>query len=154
MAEVVENSLRYLPSDDIRAMISYLRSAKPQPDAPPQVKPALAVPHSGDAGERLFVQSCAGCHLPNGEGRQSAWAALRGSHTVADAAGTNLLQVLLHGSEIRTSEGAMFMPGFAPGYTDTELAALANYTAGQFGLRSVDVTPAEVAKRRDPPPPS
>ena len=93
MAEVIENSLHYLSPDDLKAMIAYLRRMKPQPDEAPPAKPALA---KSDLGERLFVQSCIGCHLPNGEGRQSPWAALGGSHTASDPGGTNLMQVLLH----------------------------------------------------------
>ena len=101
-------------------------------------------------GPRLFVQACAGCHLPSGAGRQSAWAALQGSHTAADPAGTNLLQVLAAGTQIQTSQGLMFMHPFTGAYTDVELAALANYTISQFGLRQGTITPDQIQKQRGP----
>jgi mono/diheme cytochrome c family protein len=40
------------------------------------------------------------------------------------------------------------MPGFGDGYTDTELAAVANYTVEHFGQRAGHATPGQVAKAR------
>jgi mono/diheme cytochrome c family protein len=150
MAEAVEYSLRYLTPEDIHAMVTYLRGVPAQPDGPPAAQAGSPVAASDPLGPRLFAQACAGCHLPNGEGRQSPWAALRGSHSAADPAGTNLLQVLTHGTEIETSQGLMFMHAFTGGYTDAELAALANYTSGQFGFRKGGVTPEQVREQRGP----
>ena len=102
-------------------------------------------------GQRLFAQACAGCHLPDGSGRQSAWAALAGSHSTADPDATNLVQVLTKGSEIHTSQGLMFMHPFTGAYTDEELAALGNYVQGQYGGRHGTITPQQIAKQRDVP---
>ena len=152
MAEVVENSLSYLSPDDIRAVIHYLRAVPAQPDGPPVVGTGSPAATADTLGPRLFAQACAGCHLPSGDGRQSVWAALRGSHTTGDPAGTNLLQVLTQGTQIRTHEGLMFMHKFTSAYTDEELAALANYTSDQFGLRQGSVTPEQIRRLRDPAP--
>jgi mono/diheme cytochrome c family protein len=149
MAEAIENSLRYLTQDDIRAMVAYLRDVAPQPDGPPAVQADAPVPTVDPLGEHLFAQACQGCHLPNGEGRQSPWAALRGSHTAGDPAGTNLVQVLTHGTQIRTSQGVMFMHPFTGAYTDEELAALANYTTAQFGHRHSTVTLEQIHQQRE-----
>ena len=150
MAEAVENSLRYLKPDDIRAMVTYLRGIPPQPDGPPAVQAASSATPTDALGQRLFVQACAGCHLPSGDGRQSPWAALRGSHTAGDPASTNLVQVLTHGTQIETSQGIMFMPAFTRAYTDAELAALANYTSNQFGFHQGSITLAEIRRQRGP----
>jgi mono/diheme cytochrome c family protein len=48
-------------------------------------------------GKRLFEANCTGCHLWNGEGRQTSYAALEGSRAVSDPKGTNLVQALLVG---------------------------------------------------------
>jgi len=148
MAEVVAESLRYLKPEDIHAMVVYLRGVPAQPDGPPAVQAGSPVAPADTLGPRLFVQACAGCHLPDGDGRQSPWAALRGSHTAGDPSGTNLVQVLTQGTEIGTSEGLMFMHPFTGGYNDEELAALANYTIGQFGFRAGSVTPRQIGKQR------
>jgi mono/diheme cytochrome c family protein len=74
MAEAVENSLRFLEPSDIKAMVVYLRSIPAQSDGalPPPSPPGAA----NALGARIFAEACAGCHLPNGTGRQSPWAAL------------------------------------------------------------------------------
>lgn len=152
MAEAVEFSLRYLKPEDIRAIVVYLRSIPAQPDGPPAVDAGSPAAATDPLGARLFVQACAGCHLPSGDGRQSPWAALRGSHTAGDPVGTNLMQVLTEGTEIETNEGLMFMHSFAGAYTDAELAALGNYTTGQFGFRQGRIMPDQIRKLRALPP--
>jgi cytochrome c553 len=147
MAEVVENSLRYLTSEDIKAMVAYLRSIPAQPAA--GARSARRVAESGALrGRLLFVQACAGCHLLNGEGRQSPWAALRGDHSARDAAGTNVLQVLAHGTQLETNQGLMFMRPYVAGYSDDELAAIGNFVIVQFGLRQGTITPEQVRAER------
>jgi mono/diheme cytochrome c family protein len=152
MAEVVEYSLRYLKPEDIHAIATYLRGVPAQPDGPPATQSGSPQPAPDPLGARLFVQACAGCHLPNGDGRQSPWAALRGSHTAGDPSGTNLVQVLTQGTQVETSQGLMFMHPFTGAYSDVELSALANYTIGQFGFRQGKVTPEQIGKRRGPAP--
>jgi len=148
MAEVVEYSLRYLTPDDVSALVTYLRAIPPIADGPPTVAAGSPLPSAGTFGQRLFVQACAGCHLPDGDGRQSAWAALRGSHTTADPAATNLVEVLMEGTQIQTSQGLMFMHSFKRAYNDEELAALANYVTSQFGYRTGKITPAQIHQAR------
>jgi mono/diheme cytochrome c family protein len=161
MAEVIEYSLRYLTPDDIKAIVTYLRTVPAQGEGPPAVTgPATAVASTDPMGAHLYNQACAGCHLPDGTGRQSPWAALAGSHTASDPAGTNLVQVLAHGTQIETTQGQMFMHSFTGGYSSDELAAIANYLIGQTGGRQGQVTAQQIEAARggdahkptDPPP--
>ena len=162
MAEAIENSLRFLTPDDIHAMVAYLKSIPAQPDGPPAVAPKAAPPAPNLAGAHLFVQACTGCHLPDGAGRQSPWAALAGAHSTGDVTGTNMVQILAHGSQMQTAEGQVFMHSFTGGYTDVELAAIANYAIGQFGGRQGRVMPQQIKaargaddhKETEPPPKS
>ncbi len=152
MAEAVEYSLSGLRQDDIAAIVTFLRGVPAQGDGPlPPLKTSVPLAPADPLGERLFAQACAGCHLPNGSGRQSPWAALAGSHSTSDPAATNLIQVLAKGSEIHTSQGLMFMHAFTGAYTDEELAALGNYVQGQFGGRTGTITPQQIAKQREAP---
>jgi mono/diheme cytochrome c family protein len=146
MAEAVENSLRFLEPADIKAMIVYLRSIPAQPAG--ALPPPSPQRETDTLGARIFAQACAGCHLPNGGGRQSRWAALAGDQTASDPAGTNLVQVLVGGTQIETAQGLMFMHGFTAGYTDPELAAVANYVIGQFGGRQGNVTAEQIRATR------
>ena len=146
MAEVVENSTRYLTADDLQAMVIYLRGLPVQSGG---YKLAAAAPLTSidTRGRLLFVQACTGCHLLDGEGRQSAWAALRGDHSASESSGTNVVQVLTQGTQIDTGQGPMFMHSFIGGYSDDELAAIGNFVIGQFGLRQGTITPEQFRAR-------
>jgi mono/diheme cytochrome c family protein len=166
MAEAVEYSLRHLTPEDIRAMVAYLRTVPPQAGdegiAVASDTAALSTSSSltpggegaggGAAADSLglavFESACASCHAYNGEGLQHPHAALAGSQSVNDPAGTNLLQVLIHGSHLKTNEGDVFMPSFGSAYSDVELAAVANYAIGHFGGKQARLTPADVAAAR------
>jgi mono/diheme cytochrome c family protein len=163
MGEAVENSLRYLTQQDIRAMVAYLRTIPPQQaqsdsqvDAqPPALKQSTAyAPGAGDEKSpslrlQVFQGACASCHGWNGDGLQHPQAALRGSRTVSDPHGTNLLQVVLHGARLNApGEGEAFMPAFGQAYTDTEIAAVSNYVLAHFGGKKAALTAADVATAR------
>ena len=148
MGEAVGYSLRYMTPSDISAMVTYLRTIPAQPDGPDAMPATITPIATGALGERIFVQACAGCHLPNGTGRQSAWAALGGSHSTGDVMGNNIVEVLANGTQIQTSRGLMFMHRFTEAYTDQELAAVANYVIGDMGGREGKVTAQQILAAR------
>ena len=49
---------------------------------------------------------------------------------------------------MRVAATDVYMPAFADGYSDTEIASLANYVIGQFGNKAGNVTPEKVAEAR------
>jgi mono/diheme cytochrome c family protein len=151
MAEAVGLSLRYLQPSDIHAIVAYLREVSPQPDGPPAVFEASPINSTdGGVGAKFFAQACEGCHLRNGEGRQSPWASLLGSHSAGDSTGKNMLQVLISGTQLDTSTGRVLMHPFsATAYSDVELAAVANYVANQFAGRPANVTAEQVRHQRE-----
>jgi mono/diheme cytochrome c family protein len=162
MAEAIDLSLRHLTEQDIRAMAVYLKTIPPQPTAAAakvdQDAPAMAAsqnyaPAAQEETERslgltLFESACASCHAWNGEGQQSPYASLKGSQTVNDPDGTNLVQVILKGSHMTTPQGSAFMPAFGSAYSDVEIAALSNYVLGHFGGKKGTVTAEGVAAVR------
>ncbi len=145
MAEAVGYSLRYLTDADALALAHYLKAVPairtPEPPA------ALHVAED-ELGARIYEGACASCHRLNGTGAQSPAAALAGASTATDPRATNLLQVVLHGGRLTTQSGELAMPAFVHGYTDAELAAVANYTVAHFGQHQGQVTPQTVAKLR------
>lgn len=157
MAEVVNNSLRFLTSADLRAMANYLKTVAPLSDthAPPiAVKPLTVSPSSdGDGGDRLgqkmYAQACAACHRWDGTGAQTSHADLLGTRAVNDVEPTNLLQVVLQGSHLDTVYGRIAMPGFAHAYSDTEIAAVANYVRRRFGARASELKAQDVQTLRE-----
>ncbi len=164
MGLVLNNSLRYLTRDDIRAMVAYLRTAPPIHDTadralahkgpsttPPEARtrnPHGPAGNDEDLGLRVFEGACASCHDWDGSGVQSPYADLIGNRTVNDPTGVNLTQVILHGASLQSRQGDMFMPTFGTGYSDAEIAAVVNYVTGRFGASASMVTPEQVAKRR------
>jgi mono/diheme cytochrome c family protein len=145
MAEAVSYSLRYLTPDDAEALAHYVKSIPairtPSPPAPAHVA-------ENELGARIFEGACASCHRLDGTGAQSAYAALAGDQTAADPEATNLLEIVVNGSRLETQDGALIMPGFGQGYTDTELAAVANYTIEHFGQRKGHASAPMAAKLR------
>jgi mono/diheme cytochrome c family protein len=154
MGEAVANSLQYLSPEDLKAIVAYLRAVKPIPEDNGVKDSALGNDSRRSAvaedalGHKIFEANCMGCHLMNGEGRQTPYAALLGSHAVRDPRGTNLVEVLLSGADARAVHPLVTMPRFEGGLSDDELAALANFTIGHFGGRPGRVTAADVKKAR------
>jgi mono/diheme cytochrome c family protein len=145
MAEAVSYSLRYLTEADAQALARYVKSIQPIRTT---VLPAPTHVAEDELGARIFEGACASCHRANGTGAQSAAAALAGDYTAADPDATNLVQIVVNGGKLQTQDGALVMPGFGDGYTDTELAAVANYTVEHFGQRAGHASPGLVAKAR------
>jgi mono/diheme cytochrome c family protein len=154
MGEAVANSLQYLSPEDLKAIVAYLRAVKPIPegdgvaDSVPGNDGRRSAFAEDALGHKIFEANCMGCHLMNGEGRQTPYAALLGSHAVRDPHGTNLVEVLLSGADARAMHPLVTMPRFKGGLTDDELAALANFAIEHFGGRSGRVTAADVKKAR------
>ena len=73
---------------------------------------------------------------------------LIGSRSVADPDGANVTLIMLNGAKYRIKDQNVYMPPFGPGYSDAELAAVANYVIAQFGGKTGRVTPEDVASRR------
>jgi mono/diheme cytochrome c family protein len=55
---------------------------------------------------------------------------------------------VLDGGLVMTSHGEPYMPGFARGYTDEDIASVSNYALAHFGGVAGHVTPAAVARAR------
>jgi mono/diheme cytochrome c family protein len=160
MGEAVDNSLRFLGKDDIRAMAAYLKSVPPISDSADiaavqtpfaQVQGPKAGGSAGSDqsfGLRVFEGACVSCHSFDGSGVVSAYASLIGNRTVNDAAAVNATQAILQGARLKTPHGEVFMPTFGNAYSDAEIAAVLNYVTGRFGASACGITSDDVAKRR------
>lgn len=151
MAEEIGNSLHLFTQDDILAVVAYLRSIAPIENAPAiAANPPAATtetPPSG-LGAQVFAGNCANCHDWDGKGVQSPYAALLGSRSVNDPNATNMLQILLAGSNAQLPLQHAFMPPFAHGHTDDEIAAVVNFVNAYFGNGTAHITAADVQAAR------
>lgn len=158
MAEAISNSLRFLPTGDIHAMVVYLRTLKPVASAvatraeAQTASPGEAAPAGQDAqlalGRQVYARECANCHRRNGDGTQSPYEALKGSDTAADPQAINLTQVVLYGSTVDATNARVSMLGFGRGLTDAEVAAVVDYTGQTLADHSAHLTAEDVATRR------
>ncbi len=162
MAEVVEDSLRYLTPSDTSDLVAYLRTVPAQAGDQAMVvhadlpslqnstpfAPAPQESQVNQLGLRLFEGSCVSCHGWNGQGVFNGYGALRGSQTVSDPSAMNLLQVVLNGTGIDTAQGRMAMPAFGAEYSNAEIAALANYVIAHFGGKTAHITAGDVNAAR------
>ena len=161
MAEAIDLSLRHLSSEDIAALTRYLRTVPAQRSElaarvvhdPGTLNGATAwspgADYDGGAGFQVFASACASCHGWDGNGQQTDNAGLRGSRSVNDPAGTNVVRAVLGGIKIGSLGGNNTMPRFADAYSDEEIAAVSNYVIGHFGGRRGSVTAADVRASRD-----
>ncbi len=159
MGKSVDNSLRFLTTGDLQAMMAYLKSVPPDADSsnPAAVRTPSASPHvvslTGSAGApslglQVFEGACASCLGFDGHGTVWAHADLIGNRTVNDPAAVNFTQVVINGASLHTPHGRVFMPAFGQGYSDNEIAAVASYATGRFAAAASQITAAEVAKIR------
>jgi mono/diheme cytochrome c family protein len=145
MAEAVSYSLRYLSADDTAALARYLKAI---PGIHTDTPVAAARVAEDEQGLRVYQEACVSCHRLDGTGTQTPYGALAGAHSLADAEGTNLVRMVLDGGLVMTSHGEPYMPGFARGYTDEDIASVSNYALAHFGGVAGHVTPAAVARAR------
>ena len=150
MAEEIDVSTGSLTPADLRALIVYLRSIPPHQS---QDLPALKMTPASDSpaqagldprGKEIFEGACASCHGWSGISLLTNYATLTGDRAVNDPSAINVAQVILAGEHRRTADGVVLMPSFGDAYSDTEIAAVANYVTARFGtapshLRAEDV---------------
>jgi mono/diheme cytochrome c family protein len=156
MAEAVDASLSTLSPADIHAIVAYLRSipAISTPDLPaPKAAPAADLPKAMAAsfdprGKLVFEGACVSCHGWNGVSRVIGEATLTGNRSVNDSSATNVAQIVIAGEWRRTPHGIVMMPAFGQAYSDTEIAAVANYVTARFGATGSALTAKDVAKLR------
>ncbi len=80
--------------------------------------------------------------------RSPAYATLTGVRAVNDPSATNVAQTVINGVNRQTAQGKIFMPAFGDGYSDDEIAAVANYVTARFGAKGANLTGKDVADLR------
>lgn len=160
MKEAIDLSLSQLTPADLQDIALYLKSVPARARGPtvgvvPQAVaasspawPSAGDPHANTLGRRVFEGACAGCHAWNGQGQVTPLADLGGLPSVNQPRGVNVIQTVLHGNSISAPQGRASMPAFGAGYSDTEIAAVANYVVERFGGQSGTARSSGVAKAR------
>jgi mono/diheme cytochrome c family protein len=155
MGEAVDHSLSQLTGEDIRAVVAYLRTVPPtaSPDLPATLAPPAPASHKQGGtpdprGKMVFEGACVSCHGWTGESSISPFATLTGAWAVNDPSATNVVQIVISGTKRETPADAVSMPGFGNAYSDTEIAAVANYVTARFGSKASHLAAQDVAELR------
>ncbi|HUN99687.1 MAG TPA: cytochrome c [Bradyrhizobium sp.] len=152
MGEATDDSLSYLVPDDVHALVTYLRSVPAQASDVPRIvtTPAPAsykegTMANGDVrGQKIFAGACASCHDWTGVSPVTGYATLTGVRAVNDPSAVNVAQAVINGVNRTTAEGKIFMPAFGEGYSNDDIAAVANYVTGRFGAKGAKLTGKDV----------
>jgi mono/diheme cytochrome c family protein len=155
MAEEIDVSTSTLTGADLQALITYLRSvpALHTSDLPAaKTTPASDSPESmaglDPRGKQIFEGACVSCHGWSGVSLLTGYATLTGDRAVNDPTAMNVAQIVLSGELRHTSDGVVLMPSFGDAYSDTEIAAVANYVTARFGAEPSHLTAKDVAGLR------
>jgi mono/diheme cytochrome c family protein len=155
MGEAVDRSFSQLTSEDVRAVVAYLRTVPPtaSPDLPAPLAPPAPASHKQGGtpdprGKMVFEGACVSCHGWTGESSISPFATLTGAWAVNDPSAINVVQIVISGTSRHTPEDAISMPAFGNAYSDDEIAAVANYVTARFGSKPSQVTAQDVADLR------
>ncbi|SDN87245.1 cytochrome c [Afipia sp. GAS231] len=154
MGEAVDHSFSQMAPEDIRAIVTYLRSVPPttSSDLPATLAPPASASHKDGLqearGKMVFQGACVSCHSWSGESAISPMATLTGAWAVNDPGATNVAQIVISGTKRHTPDGALSMPAFGDAYSDDEIAAVANYVTARFGSKGSRLTAQDVAELR------
>jgi mono/diheme cytochrome c family protein len=156
MGEAVDQSLSVMAPADISALVTYVRSVPPIASADLTAKlarPAPASPKEGNAtaeavGKRIFEGACVHCHDWTGVSQISPFATIAGARGVNDRTATNVVQIVISGTKRNTPDGVVSMPAFGSAYSDSEIAAVANYVTARLGSAPSKLTDKDVAELR------
>jgi mono/diheme cytochrome c family protein len=156
MGEAVDESFSQLVPGDIHALVSFLRSVPPiaSADLPATLAPpAPASPREGGAtadalGKKIFADACVSCHNWTGVSAITPYATIAGARAVNDPTATNVAQIVISGTRRYEPQGVVSMPAFGSIYSDTEIAAVANYVTARFGSEKSKVAESDVAALR------
>jgi len=156
MAEEIDVSTSMLTASDLHALITYLRSipairtgdlpalkTAPAPDSPGPMQAGL-----DPRGREIFAGACVSCHSWSGVSLLTSYATLTGDRAVNDPSATNVAQIVLAGELRHAPEGVVLMPSFGDAYSDTEIAAVANYVTARYGALPSQITAEDIARLR------
>ena len=159
MSDVIIHSTQYMTPEDALATAKYLKSLRSSSEEPAANFSYDALEHlalrNGDAskpGARIYLDSCAACHRPDGIGYERVFPRLAGNPVVQAENPKSLIAIVLNGSRTpRTaSTPAQFtMPSFAWRLSDKDVTDVVNFIRTSWGNSAAAVPSAEVTETRE-----
>ncbi|WP_249675872.1 cytochrome c [Pseudomonas abieticivorans] len=147
MFPVFHNSTQGLNDPDLSAMATYLLGDQPPAAKAPATVALADLGPSAQRGRQQYLNVCAGCHAPEGEGKPHVAVAMRGNTTLRLEDPRNLVRVIEDGigeQKFAGFEHMQPMPGFADKLGTEQLTDLLNYLRQGFGGQTAELTVADV----------
>jgi mono/diheme cytochrome c family protein len=147
MGDVVAFSTSLASDDDLKAIMTYLRSVGASPDA------SVSAPDGGvmKQGQAIWQDSCSACHRMDGQGVPRFFPPLQHDANAQQTDPTTVLHYILAGSRKVPTGGAptpLSMPAYSWKLDDAQVAAVATYVRNSWGNSASAVTADEVKKLR------
>lgn len=154
MAEVVQQSLQHLSTEDVTAMAVYLK-ALPADKAPPVDMPSgPQVDKVIAQGKDLYGTHCLECHGDDGKGLPPHYPPLAGNRAITMSESVNAIRIVLNGGFAPGTKGnprPYGMPPFSHVMNDNEVAAVVSYLRASWGNKAPPVTAMQVNQYRGVP---
>jgi mono/diheme cytochrome c family protein len=146
MQEVVMRSTSHMSDGDLTAIATCLTALPALPGH------AVAEPEARamQAGETVFVQSCAICHAPADAGQPPDYPKLSNNPLVNGSDPATVLRIILQGAQSAATANAhtgYSMPAFVA-LSDEEIANVATYIRNAWGNRASAVRREDVRSLR------
>lgn len=128
-----------------------LVAEKSAPEPSSEEVAAAEIERLSKLGAVTYSNTCAGCHLANGEGLPGLFPPLVGDPVVLDPDPTEHIRIVLAGAQGGEIDGVTYtaaMPGFAAQLSDEEVAAVVNHERTSWGNDAPTVTVEDVARVR------
>ncbi|HCP54256.1 MAG: cytochrome C oxidase Cbb3 [Pseudomonadaceae bacterium] len=149
MYPVFHNSTQFLDDKDLAAMATYLLGDTPPAAKVLETRALDDLNDSAKRGHQQYLNVCAGCHAPEGEGKPHIAVAMRGNTTVRLDDPRNLLRVIEDGIDEQQFSGferMQPMPGFADKLDQAQLTDLLNYLRQRWGGQTGELAVSDVQK--------
>jgi mono/diheme cytochrome c family protein len=134
MKDVIENSTSKMPDADLKAMAVYLKERGAA--GSPAPAPLAASDRRMQAGEAIFVDSCAACHTREGAGIEHMFPKLAGNVIATQDDPASLIRIVIAGGRAAATDArptSPAMPSLGYRLTDDQVAAVVTYVRNSWG---------------------
>lgn len=149
MAEAIQASTSLMTDDDLKAIVTYLKSTEGGPTGKPQPI-AVGDPHM-TAGAAIYHDTCSACHGGDGKGAHQLFPTLAGNAIVQQPSAETLVRLVLNGSQAVATPGARTtpsMPSLGWRLSDQQVADVLTYIRNSWGNAASAVQPSDIASKR------
>jgi mono/diheme cytochrome c family protein len=143
MSEVVTDSTSKMSDKDLKAIAVYLKDVPGAGDNTP-VAPDKSVMNAGQA---IYLDSCAACHGSDGKGSPHMFPPLAKNANVQSGDPTTVIRAIVEGIQTAQTDArptASAMPAYGWKLNDAQIAAVATYVRNNWGNAAPAVSSGQV----------